>query len=366
MTTRSHRRLATVLVTLLALATTGAESPALARKRPKPKTLPASFTQYPASERGGREYWLYLPTRKATERIPLVVYLHGCQQTAAEAAAQTRFNQLAERLRFAVAYPQQNVTPGSSAPFVDGNGIGCWNWFLTEHQRRDAGEPKAIAAITRHVVATHGIDPSRVYVEGISAGGDMAVIMGATYPDLYAAAGAIAACPYATCTDTTGALAYRAMGQHARVVPIFVVQGTADTLNVFPLGASLVQQWLGTADLADDGSAQGSVSRLPAKTETYEANQSPRPGTGDLCIRSANWPCPGGAVGFQESYPYTVQTYASRGCELAEFWAIHGLEHAYPNADPSTKFSDPLGPDITTAAYEFFAEHTLAGPCTGR
>jgi poly(3-hydroxybutyrate) depolymerase len=192
----------------------------------------------------------------------------------------------------------------------------------------------------------------------------MAVILGATYPDLYAAIAAIAGCPYATCTDTTGRLAYAAMGPRARVVPTFVAQGTADTLNVFPLGQALVQQWLGTDDLADNGATDGSVPPSPAFIENHEYDQSVHPGAGDPCVRNQHFPCLGGVLGFEDTYPYTIERYGdAHRCDILNFWIIHGLEHAYPDADPNSPFTDPLGPDLTSAAYQFFADHPMTGGC---
>ena len=94
------------------------------------KTTPASFTRhtYPASDvAGARDYWLYVPAsaHRSHAALPVVVFLHGCNQTAEQAAVATHFNQLADRDGFIVVYPQQNVTTGSSAPLVDGNGVGC-------------------------------------------------------------------------------------------------------------------------------------------------------------------------------------------------------------------------------------------------
>jgi poly(hydroxyalkanoate) depolymerase family esterase len=271
----------------------------------------------------------------------------------------TRFNELAEAKDFVVVYPQQVVSTGSSAPLVDGNGIGCWNWFLPEDQERGSGEPAVLAGLARHVAAEQQADLTRVYVEGISAGADMSVILAATYPDVFAAAGALAGCSYRECSDTTGALTYAAMGPRARAVPLFVENGTADTLNPAAQSEGLVQSWLGAADLTDDGAPNGSVSRQADATTTYAPDGTPQPGTGDACIHNNTWTCPGGAAGL-EDYPYTVSTYAA---DLVELWLIHGMEHAQPHAPSGGPYTDPLGPDITAASYEFFLRHPMtSGP----
>ncbi|MHB8340124.1 MAG: extracellular catalytic domain type 1 short-chain-length polyhydroxyalkanoate depolymerase [Mycobacteriales bacterium] len=324
-----------------------------------------SFTEhtYPApGAPGAREYWLYIPAGPPRAHRPVVVFLHGCNQTAVEAAAATRFNLLADQRDFIAVYPQQNVTAPSTAPLADGNGIGCWNWFLPEDQTRGSGEPATIAGLTQYVVSTEHADPNRVYVDGISAGADMAVILGATNPDVYAAVGVIAGCAYRTCSDVTGELAYQAMGPRARVVPMFVENGTADTLNPFPLGQDLVQSWLGADNLATSGTLDGSIPRTPASVANYDFNQTPQPGSGDACIHNDSLTCPGGVIGFQGSYPYTVERYAdAHGCDILDFWAIHGMEHAYPDAPGDAPYTDPLGPNISTATLNFFFAHPMSG-----
>jgi poly(hydroxyalkanoate) depolymerase family esterase len=331
----------------------------------QPAKATGSFTEHTFAAPGlpTRDYWLFVPAGKSHEPRPLLVFLHGCNITAEQSAQITRFNDLAAQLGFVVVYPQQAVTTNSSAPLADGNGIRCWNWFLPDDQSRDAGEPGTIAGITRQVMTSQPIDPKRVFVEGISAGANMAVTLGANYPDLYAAVGALAGCAYRTCGDETGALTNQAMGANARVVPMFVENGTADTLNNLAMAGGLVSSWLGADDLADDGSMNDSIARTPASQQTFGTDQTPRPGSGDLCIHDNTLTCPGGAVGFEQTYPYTVASYDdSNGCDLMDVWLIHGMEHAYPDAPGDGPYTDPLGPDITTAAWRFFANHTM-GVC---
>ncbi len=145
---------------------------------------------------------LFVPTNRThpTAGAPLLVALHGCTQTAADFAAGTRFDQVAERAGALVLYPEQSPKA---------NPQRCWNWFLEENQTREGPEPAAVLALVEEVARRYPVDPARIYVAGLSAGAAFAAILAEQAPDVFAAVGLMAGVALHASSDL--ASAYRAM-----------------------------------------------------------------------------------------------------------------------------------------------------------
>ncbi|HEX6364044.1 MAG TPA: PHB depolymerase family esterase [Albitalea sp.] len=308
-----------------AAAPVPAPAPPLAPPRPhaEPEFLAGSFT----NAAGTRDYRLFLPGTARTAPRPLLVMLHGCRQNPEDFAAGTRMNELAQAHGIVVLYPGQSQRV---------NHLGCWNWFHAENQGRDRGEPSIIADLTREVIATRGIDPRRVWVAGLSAGGAMAAVLAANYPDLFAAVGIHSGLPHAAAHNLATALRAMRHGPLKRdngpaladrqPVPTIVFHGDEDT-TVHP-------------DNGDEVIAQARWGR--------EAEDDPGNGNGMSVERGA---VPGG-----RTYTRTIHRDADGRCD-AEHWLVHRSGHAWSGGSAIGSYTDPLGPDASVHMLRFFIEH---------
>ncbi|HEX7538593.1 MAG TPA: PHB depolymerase family esterase [Dermatophilaceae bacterium] len=288
---------------------------------------------------GSRSYAVYTPPGlRRGVAVPLVVVLHGCGQSGRDAALGTEVNAYADRIGFVAVYPEQRAADNLRL---------CWNWFAPRHQGRGFGEPAAIARITERVLSGHGavtLDRNRVHVMGLSAGGAMAGILAATYPDLYASVGIHSAPQYRAARSAmtalvamktggpdpvrAGRLAHLAMGPRARAVPVIVVQGEADR-TVWPVnGDRVVRQWLTTSALAGEQGAALDFARPHAST------------TGRA---------PGGLS-------YSVRGWDDdAGRPVVRYWTVPELGHAWSGGASAGSYTDPRGPGATEAMCDFFS-----------
>jgi len=270
-----------------------------------------------------RPYKLYVPPRHAGRALPLVVMLHGCTQNPDDFAAGTGMNQRAREQGFFVLYAEQTR---------QANPTLCWNWFKPEHQRRGGGEPALLAGMVQEVAAQYGIDPRRVYIAGLSAGGAMAAITAAEYPDVFAAVGVHSGLPRGAARNVMGALAVMRSGGSAAApaapaadaplpVPAIIFHGDADR-TVHPRNG---ERLAGAALRKDTAAPQ--VSR--------------------------------GTAGAGRGYTRSVHA-GPDGAAVAEHWLVHGMGHAWSGGSTAGTYTDASGPDATAEMLRFFFMHTLA------
>ena len=263
-----------------------------------------------------RDYKLFIPAGAKAGPSPLLVMLHGCTQTPDDFAAGTAMNDVAQTHGFVVLYPAQSQ---------QANPQRCWNWFKHSHQKRDRGEPALLAGMTREIMARHAIDPDRVYVAGLSAGGAMAAILGDAYPDLFAAVGVHSGLAAGAASDLPSAMA--AMnGQGKRkaaatpALPTIVFHGDADA-TVHP----------------SNGDHVAAASARGANAPDVQQHQPPGKRRSTRSVHRD-----------------------AQGKVLAEHWLVHGAAHAWAGGSVRGSYTDTRGPDASAEMLRFFLEHPRA------
>ena len=245
--------------------------------------------------------------------------LHGCKQNAEDFAVGTEMNLLAETEGVLVAYPTQ----AHSA-----NPTGCWNWFRPEDQERDMGEPHIIAEMTRELIAEYRPGQS-VFVAGLSAGGAMAAVMGAIYPDLYEAVGIHSGLPYRSARDvSTAMVAMRGQAginagrvTYAPILPRQILfHGGADRV-VVPSNATAMME----AARRSHPSAQALERRFTSGSRQVKH----------------------------------TELVTQDGMVNAEAWLIEGAGHYWSGGDPQGSYAKPEGPSASREMMRFFLGRRL-------
>ena len=266
---------------------------------------------------GARRFRLYRPPGiQPGERLPLMVMLHGCGQTAESFAASTRMNRVALRERFLVLYPEQERLA---------NAQGCWNWFDTDSGRA-WGEVALILKAVDQVCLLHQADILRVAVTGLSAGASMSALLVSRHPGRFQALVMHSGIPPGMA--------------HSRLSALGAMNGRQPVPSVAVLPAAIGADW--PPLLVIQGSADGVVSPRNglASAQFWARSAGARPGTARRVQRG-------------QRHPMSVTELKRRGSTVATLVVVEGLAHAWSGGAAKQAFSDARGPDASRMAWSF-------------
>lgn len=294
-------------------------SPPLAGSEPAQDAARFTTRSYRGPQ-GNREYMLYRPASAAQSdtALPLIVMLHGCTQSPEDFARGTGMNALAEEHGVMIAYPAQPQAANMQR---------CWNWYNPGDQGRDRGEPAVLAGLTRDILQAEAVDPTRVYIAGLSAGGAAATLVARAYPDVFAAAGVHSGLPAGAASDVASAFTAMRNGaagsSEAPPMPTIIFHGDADS-TVHPANGTAV--------------ARQSLAGFPALTARVKT----------------------GTAKGGRAFRRTSHVHAD-GRTMIEHWSVDGAGHAWSGGHPSGSYTDPSGPDASREILRFFLQHS-SGP----
>lgn len=299
-----------------------------------------------SGEVGGYRYRLVVPDGEpAAGGRPLLVVLHGCKQSAADIARLSGFDRLAEINGFAVLYPETG--PSARNPY------GCWVWWAPQNQIREKGEAEVIVEMVNEAASSTPVDRDRIYAAGLSSGGAMSAILGALYPDVFAAVGVHSGMPYAAAGDgscalramsegaqvpeSRAAIAYHVQGARHRPIPLMVIHGDEDEVVSTENAENLIRQFAQLNDMADDG--DGANQSIDSDADTILEDQ------------------------ISDGRSFRVRAYHdARGFEIMREVIIAGMGHAWSGGPAETEYSDPKGPDAASLFWSFFENRTINEP----
>lgn len=316
------------------------------------------------SNPGALSGWYHVP-----QQLPplpgLVVVLHGCTQTAAGYDAGCGWSKLADDYGFAVLFPEQ--THGNNANL-------CFNWFNPDDVRRDSGEAFSISQMIAAVSSAHGIDPRRIYITGLSAGGAMANAMLACYPDLFAGGAIVAGLPYAVASTVPEAFdrmrghglpgpdilqdrLKRASAHQGSWPTISVWHGTSDQTVAIANARAIVDQWRGVHG----------VAVKPAATETTDEYVRTvwRDLTGEDAVmlyeiaRMGHGTPIDARSGYGAAAPFVLDVGVSSSLQIAQSWGLAASFDRRPSAAAAERSGETVlkpslqeGPDTITSVIE--------------
>jgi poly(hydroxyalkanoate) depolymerase family esterase len=312
---------------------------------------------------GGLRMLTYVP-RELAPNAALVVVLHGCTQRAGSHARAAGWLTLADRLGFAVLAPEQDTA---------NNPNRCFNWFEPADTARGSGEAASIHAMVQQMLRAHALDPARVFITGLSAGGAMTSVLLATYPETFAAGAVVAGLPFGLAKNMReafdamrggaslgsrelGARVTRAAPAPPRKPRLAIWHGQADGTVASSNASALARQWAAfhglSAEPAEVQARPGwtrSVWRASDGEAVIEMNLLAGLGHGTPLAAVGDDP-----IG--ELAPFMLEAGVSSSLEIARFW---GLAPAEQPSSATEWSAAARAPEAAEAGAQGLGEHVM-------
>lgn len=290
---------------------------------------------------GDRKYLLYFPKKLSNTKIPLVIMLHGCDQTAEQFFISSKIKDEADKFNFAVLLPEQEIFH---------NPFKCWNWIIPANNSR-LGESEMIVSMYLELGKTYPINTDKVFAVGMSAGASMAQILGNCYPEKIKAVAShdgvqflptLVWADFATVVLNGATVPPEQAGYYGHLcslmhnppkkMPIIIFQGLASPL-MNPMHAFQVEdEFKVFNDYLDNGRRDFSIFK-------------------DKVIET---------VPDSDRYGFTKYSFKAKNDEIfIERYMINRLNHAWSGGDGRYKYNDPKGPSATKLIINFFKRFGL-------
>jgi poly(hydroxyalkanoate) depolymerase family esterase len=294
---------------------------------------PHTTTAFREGMRCDLDYRLYLPSGSSgRDSLPLIVMLHGCKQDALSFAEGTHMNTLAEKGRFAVLYPQQSK---------GANPLHCWNWFEAA-SLAGRGEAASIARLIDQVTERRPIDPRRVHVVGMSAGGAMACVLAVRHSRLFAACAVHSGVMYGAAHSPVQALA--AMRSGASAASIDKARRLADKADESGIMVPTLVIHGDRDEIVNPVNADQIIEQLKDRAESIDPAAGVLLASGERRMHSAG-------------RTYRQQEYRQQGRIVLRKVLVEGLGHAWSGGDGRYEFNDAHGPDASRLIVDFVMQY---------
>lgn len=292
---------------------------------------------------GTRNYKVYIPKNLAkNKKAPVVVMIHGCEQNAEEFANGTRIARWADKEKFIVLLPEQNVSY---------NPYKCWNWVLPVNNAR-TGETQVIVEMLDAVLEKYNGDKDKVFAAGMSSGASMVNILGNCYPERFKALGSHDGTQF---YSTSTGMDFADVVLHGASTPPYVAARLGNSCSSFVSGRPNKMPIIIFHGMSSPLMSPAHAFQIESEFKIFnDYLDNNKRDTSYFLEKSVKF------IPASKTYGYNVYTLINQQHEvLIERYMINELSHGWSGGLATLPYNDPKGPDASELIINFFKKHGL-------